>query len=162
MAIVIEDGSGSNASANSYATEAELTAYADGRDTILTGLGSVLLLQAMDYLESLSFIGSKKTKTQPLQWPREGVYIDGFEYESTEIPQELKNAQMAVAVSIDAGINPMGAISRAVKREKVDVIEVEYADNAAAVDISRSIGRAVQKLVQGGTFGGVNFRVIRG
>lgn len=161
MAIIVEDGS-IVTGANSYASEAELTAYAAARATTLTATAETLLIQAMDFIESLSFIGDKKTKDQPLQWPRENVYIDGFEYESTEIPQQLKDAQMAVALSIDAGINPLGAITRAVKREKVDVIEVEYMDNAAAVDISRSISTAIQKLIKGGSYGGVNFRVIRG
>lgn len=161
MAIVVEDGT-IVTGANSYATEAELTAYAVARTAAISSSPAALLVKAMDFIESLSFIGDKKTKDQPLQWPRENVYIDGFECESTEIPQELKAAQLAVAMSINAGIDPLGAITRAVKREKVDVIEVEYMDNAAASDISRSISTAIQKLIRGGSYGGVNFRVIRG
>lgn len=160
MSITVENGS-IVSGANSYVTEAELTAYVDARDGLLNGLESALILKAMDYLESLNFIGSKTIKTQPLQWPRNNVFIDGFEYENNEIPSELKNAQLAIATAIDEGIDPLGAISRAVKREKVDVIEVEYMDNSAPNDISRSITSAIRKLVLNSS-GGVNFRVIRG
>lgn len=161
MALIIENGT-IVTGANSYITEAAFTAWAADRAVTLTGDIEASILEAADYLETLAFIGAKKTKEQPLQWPRTGVYIDGFEYADTEIPDELKTAQYAIALSIAQGINPMGAITRAVKREKVDVLEVEYADNAAAVDISRSIGRSLRKLVEAGGFGGVNFRVIRG
>lgn len=159
--IIVEDGS-IVANANSYVSVAEYEAWAEDRQLTVGGHPEAQLIKAMDFLETLSFIGDKKTRDQSLQWPRDNVYIDGFEYESTEIPQALKEAQYAIAASILAGIDPLAAITRAVKREKVDVIEVEYMDNASATDISRSISRSIQKLIRGGSYGGVNFRVTRG
>lgn len=159
MAIVVEDGT-IVAGANSYASEAELTAYATQRGVTLTGTPEALLIRAMDYLETLEFIGTKKTSDQPLQWPRTSVYIDGYSFASDAIPQELKNAQMALAVSIDSGTDPMATLERATKREKADVLEVEYMDNASSVAIITSVNRLLRKLLAGGTGGG-SYRVVR-
>ena len=56
--IVVETGSGST-TANSYVSEQELTTYASDRGVTLTGTASVLIIQAMDYLESKMFVGTK-------------------------------------------------------------------------------------------------------
>lgn len=128
MTLIVETGS-IVTGANTYASEAELTSYLAARGLTLGGAVATaeqLLLSAMDYIESRTFAGTKKTKDQPLQWPREGVYIDGFLVESTEIPNSLKYAQIETAIAIDGGENPMANLGRVAKREKVDVIEVEY------------------------------------
>ena len=44
--IVVEDGTGTNAAANSYVTEAELTTYAADRGVTLTAATDVLLIKA--------------------------------------------------------------------------------------------------------------------
>lgn len=149
MAIVIEDGT-IVTGANSYATEAELTAYALARGTTIASGQETLLLKAMDYLEQLDYVGTKYTKDQPLQWPRDGVYIDGFPYTTTEIPPQVVTAQLAVALAINSGFDPLATIERATSREKLDVLEVEYQGNAAAYPIIRSINAAVKKIVNGG------------
>ncbi|MDT8372019.1 MAG: hypothetical protein RQ783_08530 [Gammaproteobacteria bacterium] len=158
--LVVEDGS-IVANANSYVTEAEFIAYADERLITLTAHPEVELIKAMDYLETIDFIGVKKTRDQPLQWPRDNVTIDGFSYQSTEIPVTLKNAQLAIAMSIAKGIDPLGVINRAVKREKVDVIEVEYMDSAASADMSRAISASIRKLIVNSA-SGLNFRINHG
>lgn len=132
MAIVVEDGTGLNPAANSYVSESELTTYATGRGITLVGSADHLLLLSMDTLETRKYQGAKTSTSQPLQWPRTGVVVDGSNIVSDEIPNDLKNAQIVTSLSIDAGVNPMGKIDPAVKREKVDVIEVEYQDNAAS------------------------------
>lgn len=159
MAIVVEDGS-IVSGANSYASEAELTAYATARGVTLTAGTEELLLKAMDYLETLEYVGTKSTADQPLQWPRTGVYIDGYALSDDAIPQELKNAEMALAISIDSGVDPMATLERATKREKADVLEVEYMDNASSVAIITSVNRLLRKLLAGGT-GGSSYRVVR-
>lgn len=156
MAIVVEDGTVVSG-ANSYVTEAELTTYATNRGVTISGTNSELLYKAMDYLEGQSFIGIKYSEAQPLQWPREQVWIDGYYIERTIIPTELKNAQMIIALAIDAGYDPLSTIERSTKRETVDVVTVEYMDNASAAEIIRSIPNALKKLVMG--YGG--FRVVR-
>lgn len=156
--IVVEDGSVVSG-ANSYCTTAELDTYASDRGYTLTGDNgdqSEILIKANDYLEGLDFIGIKSSRDQPLVWPRYDVYIEGWLQPSTAIPPELKTAQLAIALAIDAGNNPLAVIDRAVKREKVDVIEVEYQDTAAEAEIIRSIAHPLKKLLRPG-----GFRVIR-
>ena len=104
--IVVEDGT-VVAWANSYVTEAELTTYAADRGITLTAATDVLLIKAMDYIESLSFIGSKFSEGQSLQWPRSNVYIDGFYFVPTIIPPALQTGQIATALAIDSENSPL-------------------------------------------------------
>ncbi len=145
---------------DSYIDEAELQAYAAARGVTLNGDPSVQLIKAMDYLESQSFKGTKTDTAQPLQWPRTGVYIDGVLIDSDTVPQEVKDAQAVIAVSIDQGYDPMATYGPAVKREKVDVIEIEYKDSASTTDYSPAITRALDKLIvsSGGSIQLMSFR----
>jgi hypothetical protein len=148
--IVVEDGTGLTNS-NSYVSEAELTTYATDRGVTISGTNAVLLIQSMDYIESQDFKGYKYTEEQALQWPRGNVSIDGYLIDVDEIPTLLKEAQMETALSIDAGNNPMATVGRATKREKVDVIEVEYMDNAAESVYITAAETKLTKLVQAKT-----------
>lgn len=158
--IVIEDGT-AKTNSNSYVTEAEVTTYASDRGITLTATEAVLIIKAMDYLETLSFIGYKKTEDQALQWPRDQVYIDNFYIESDTIPQELKNAQLALCMSIDAGVDPASDLERTTKREKVGDIEVEYRDTSASRELATKANYWLRKLVKG-SVGGSGFMVSRG
>lgn len=149
MAIIIEDGS-IVAGANSYASESQLSDYADVRGISLLISQDELLIRAMDFIEQLDYVGSRLTKDQPLQWPRDNVFIDGFPYSKSEIPPQLIKAQLAVAISINAGVDPLSTIERATKKEKLDVLEVEYQDNASATPVIRAVNAAIRKIVKGG------------
>ena len=159
--IVVEDGTGTNAAANSYVSEAELTTYAADRGITLTAATDVLLIKAMDYIESLSFIGTKFSEGQALQWPRSNVYIDGFYFVPTIIPPALQTGQIATALAIDSENSPLANVERATKREKVDVIEVEYMDSAAAQPIVKTINAAMRKLLVSGGSSTTTFAVTR-
>ena len=119
---------------NSYVTEAELATYASDRGiTIATVDTTILLIKAMDFLESRNFIGVKTDITQVLQWPRE--VCTGILYcaiDNTVVPTAIKQAQMIAALIIDGGNEVQPTVERAVKSERVDVLEVEYMDNAIA------------------------------
>lgn len=123
--ITVETGTGS-ASSNSYISVADFETYASDRGITLTGVSSELLIMAMDYIESMKFIGNKNTSEQALQWPRVYAYLDGFVIDSTTIPVLLKDALCEVAIGIDEGNNPLASEDRQTKREKVGDIEVEY------------------------------------
>ena len=122
---------------DSYASEAELAAYALARGVDLVGDATVLLIQAMDWLESQPFIGYRTVAGQALCFPR-----SGFQYPDTEatyfvptlynttIPPRIKQAQIVAALLIDGGASLLGAVDRAVKSEKVGDLAVEYMDNA--------------------------------
>ena len=161
MATIIVENGTVVAGANSYVSEADLTAYAADRGVTLTTALDVLIIKAMDYIESLSFIGDKHTEAQPLQWPRDEVYIDRYYIERETIPKELKKGVYTAALAIDAELDPLRIIERATKREKVDVIEVEYMDSAAAQPIVKTINAAMRKILAGGGSSTTTFAVTR-
>lgn len=132
MALIIEDGSGV-VGANSYVDAAYASSYASSRgENLPTDPAEVekLLIQAMDYIEAFrnQFQGSKTDPTQELQWPRINVVIDDQDFPSDAIPKELRLAQSQLAIDSYAigGLTPT-TDSYAIAKEKIDVIEVEYA-----------------------------------
>ena len=135
---------------NSYIDEAELLAYALLRGvTITTENASIDLIKAMDYLESQSFKGWKTESDQALQWPRANVYIDGVLIDSATVPQQTKDAQAVIAMSIEAGFDPLATYGPAVKSEKVDVIQITYKDSSSTTDYSPNITRALEPITTG-------------
>lgn len=84
--------------------------------------------------------GYRHSATQTLDWPRDFVYLEPFilgavgSYpylvSNAIVPTEVKNA--CAELALKASTATLAAdITPAVKREKVDVIEVEYADYAS-------------------------------
>lgn len=100
MALVIEDGT-AKANANTYASVAELRAYAELRAATVPDEDAdceVLLIKAMESLEAQNFVGIKRTKDQALQWPRFDVMVEQWPVNSNEIPRQLIQAQCALAI----------------------------------------------------------------
>lgn len=159
MALVVEDGSRVSGS-NTYVTTAELTAYATARGITISGDEEELLIKSMDYLESLSYIGLKYTRDQSLQWPRVDAMVDGYYINADSIPAELKNGQMAVALSIDNGQDPLADIPRLKSSVKVGDLAVTY-EKGAATTIVRKISSSLYKLLSS-SIGGSSFKVDRG
>tara|TARA_R110000772_G_scaffold170373_4_gene282277 strand:- start:252 stop:734 length:483 start_codon:yes stop_codon:yes gene_type:complete len=160
MTLIIETGTGKTDS-QTYISEIEMTAYAAARGITIVGDVSVLLLRAALYVEGLSFIGLKNTKEQAMQFPRLNAYIDDFAILTTEIPQLLKDLQAEVSIAIGNANDPLATVERAVKKEKVDKIEVEYQDNAAPFVYNLRIKSLERKLVTSGS-GTSSFSVSRG
>jgi hypothetical protein len=139
MTIIVETGSGDNASANSYADVTGLRDYAELRGADLPVDDAdceVLLIKAMDYLESLAakYKGHKTKASQPLQWPRADVWgVDrvGELLANNAIPRALEYAQYSLAIeanAVDLQPTRLPTDSGPIVREKVDVSEVEYAN----------------------------------
>ena len=122
MAVTI-DATAGDASANSYITLSDAQAIVDGmvEDADVTAWASATddqknraLYTATQRLDRERFIGARATDTQALQWPRTGVrkpdtyvntYATGFPfrisadyYTDTEIPDQIKRAQIELAV----------------------------------------------------------------
>ena len=116
---------------DSYATEAELLAYATARGITISGDQTQLLIRAMDYLENQRFIGYKAASDQALQWPRTGVVIDGWDIDSTVTPNKVKVAQMEVALAMDADSDPMAVTDPDIKTQSVGTISITYQDNSS-------------------------------
>lgn len=161
--IIVEDGS-IVAGANSYISEFGLTTYAADRGITLTVAPDVLITRSMTHIETQDYKGAKvDPAVQSLQWPRDGVYIDGYLVPYDSIPSDLENAQYETCLSIDRGQDPSATVERATSKEKVKTIEVEYQDNASATPSYTAINRWLAKLVDGGTGGGsIKFKVSRG
>jgi hypothetical protein len=145
MALIIEDGS-LVVGANSFATVAEVRAYAAARASDLTGKTDAeleaALIVAMDYLATFEprLSGLRISPDQYLMYPRDGVYINGFLFADDAIPRTLKDAQCQAALESTGGLDlmPTGD-GRAIKKEKVDVIETEYAEGASGAPQPRLI-----------------------
>ena len=158
MTTIVENGT-IVANANSYVSDANFAVYAADHGITVTGVAAELLLNAAIYVEQLSFVGTKRTKEQTMQFPRNDVYIDGWNYLSTEIPKLLIDLQCEVALAIDGGDDPLATVARATKKEKVDAIEVEYADSAAPFVYNLKIKALERKLTN--MSGGLSFTVTR-
>jgi len=148
-AIIIEDGT-AKSNSNTYASVSQLTTYAADRNITLTGTygdETEVLYKAMDFLEALPFIGYKYTDAQALQWPRYGVVIDTYDVLTTEIPQQLITAQLAIAIAIDQGFDPLARYARTQEQVKVGPIMVKYSKSASSVPTDPAVWRNLDKLL---------------
>lgn len=97
MALVVEDGTGTNPLANSYVSTAEFAAYwlDRGFDYTIYSTPAIeqALIKATDYIEQTNFglfKGHILEEDQPLQWPRSSVYVNCLEADA--MPKQLKYA----------------------------------------------------------------------
>ena len=132
MAVTI-DATAGDASANSYITLSDAQAIVDGmvEDADVTAWASATddqknraLYTATQRLDRERFIGAKATNTQALQLPRTGVrkpdtyvntYATGFPFRisedyfsETEIPDQVKRAQVVLAVYLNNNKDGIG------------------------------------------------------
>ena len=151
---------------NTYASEAELSAYASAREIDIAGTPSTLLTKAMDFLATLEdqWQGSRTSASQSLAWPRTGVYVYGTALADDAIPQSLKDAQCRLALDVDAGVALLPTVSAGSKgsviEETVDVVTVKYAEGANNTQPVFTAAMGLLKpLMKAG--GGINFEVRR-
>jgi hypothetical protein len=132
MAVTI-DATAGGASANSYLTLSDAQDIVDGmvEDADVTAWASATtdqknraLYTATQRLDRERFIGARATDTQALQWPRTGVrkpdtyvntYATGFPFRisedyftDTEIPDQVKRAQVVLAVYLNNNKDGIG------------------------------------------------------
>lgn len=122
-----------------YLSVADADAYWSARNNstwaaATTAAKEKALIEATQYIDgAFSFIGDQKPDNV-LAWPRYNVFIvsgnfAGKTYDSDTIPPQVKNACAELALSaLSARLVEAAARGGAIKREKVDVIEVEYMD----------------------------------
>lgn len=178
MALIVEDGTG-KADAESYISVSDAASYLSDRGysafaaLATDALKEAALRKATDYMEQAyrtRWKGTRVTATQALSWPRlyverEDYYvtfatppqnIDGtYYYPGDEVPVEVKNACALLALkSIDGDLN--ADLTQGVKREKVDVLEVEY-DSASPQYVRY---RAIDNMLAVFITGGVNSKKV--
>lgn len=156
MAFTTEDGT-IVAGANSYVTVAYADTYHDDRgNTSWTGTDAVkqaALIKATDYVDqNYDFNGYIYDEDQALNWPR-----SIFNADTDEIPDKLQQAVCMLALeALSEDLNP--TLGRNVKREKVDVIEVEYQDGASMSKTRPAIYGLLKDYVSGSKY---NVKVTR-
>jgi hypothetical protein len=132
MAVTI-DATAGGANANSYLTLSDAQDIVDGmvEDADVTAWASATtdqknraLYTATQRLDRERFLGARATDTQALQWPRTGVrkpdtyvntYATGFPFRisedyftDTEIPNQVKRAQVVLAVYLNNNKDGIG------------------------------------------------------
>lgn len=143
MALIVEDGTG-KADAEALATVAQYKTYLANRGITVSSQSDTdieqMLRKASDKFAGYrgTWKGYRLKSTQALDWPRYGVTmrdIGAFTLDPNVIPTAIVNANILLAykafVADDHDLQP--AIERVTLKEKVDVIEVEYAPDASVV-----------------------------
>ncbi len=162
MTLIVEDGTGKS-DAESYVSVADT-------DTYLLNLGYTVwaklntqeneqaLRRATKYMGQayrLRWIGSRKTSTQALDWPRvDAVDYEGFEYSDSVVPQLVKNACAELSFKAASG-ELVQDMTQTVVREKVDKIEVEYAKGSVANTKYTGIDLSLRPILVSASYGGL-------
>lgn len=162
MTIIIEDGS-VVPNANSYASIAEADVYfALVTDTVWAGKTTAEkeagLIKGTRFIDATyMFKGTLKSHEQALSFPRLSLVDNEGRDFSGVIPAKLKNALCEFALaSFTSNLTPTVGADSAVKRKKVDVLEIEYRDNAP----TKTTFSSGQNFLTGlyiGLFGGAMF-----
>lgn len=166
MALTVETGSGS-ASSESYASVADVDVYQSNRGvtlwaTLSTAEKEQALRRATTYMEQvyrLRWKGLRTSIPQALSWPRYlaervdvGYYAPAGYYETNVVPSEVVAACCELAFKAAFGdLSP--DIGRVTKREKVDVIEVEYESGRAPFVRFRAVDNLLAPLLKGDASG---------
>lgn len=151
VTLIIEDGS-LVANANSYITVTAWDNWATDRGITHSHSDAKIshaILRAMDYFESLNFLGLKHTETQALQWPRDRVFVDHYDVDSNEIPKEVKNAMYEltkIELDGDSALNPQ---ERQTESEQIGDIRVTYSSNSMMRKRTPAFNHAVRKIIHG-------------
>lgn len=155
MTLIVEDGTGLN-NAESYASVAFADAYFAARMTgSWDGSNShkeMLLRLATDHIDAVygqRFKGTKGTLSQALQWPRIGAWVDGYEYPLDEVPIEVQRACCEFAHAANTQ-TLLPTLEQGVKREKIDVIEIEYDEFSSRLPKFTKAASFLAKYLTGG------------
>ena len=152
-------------SSNSYVT---LQQFADYRDLYRINADAFdgataddkvrALLMAARRLDRENWIGSPVTDTQALAWPRSGVCkIDavrgdglsywGEEYSTTEIPLQIKHAQMELALSYLDGFDD--GEEDAIQSFSADGVSVEFRGSRPSGSLPSAVSQLIGGLLRG-------------
>lgn len=160
MAFVVETGAGSS-NANSFASVAAADNYVaergiTGWSNLSTGAKEQALIKATDYLEATyrdAWKGDRVTQTQALSWPRISAYVDRFLLDSNIVPQPVVKACIEMALRSSTGETLIEDQGQRVKREKVDVLEVEYQDYTDSTKRYPAVNRMLLAYLKSGSDG---------
>ena len=148
MALVVEDGSNVSG-ANTHVTLAEFKAWADERGITYDNDAKITnhIYRAMDFIERQNFQGRKANETQPLQFPRTDVMIDGYYVDANEIPKELKIALYEQINIEHLTFSKLNTVDRRTISESIGDISVTYASNSSSQTDTPALTLALKKLI---------------
>ena len=134
MAIIVEDGTIVTGS-NSFITRADYIAFAESIGVTITDdvTADEQLIKAGNFINAHenNLKGTLVERDQSMAYPRHDLVIDGWYWLSTEITAQVIDAQIYLALDLNAGedlYNRSQNPNLATKREKIDgAVEVEYA-----------------------------------
>lgn len=167
MALIVEDGTmvtGAESYASvTYANNYNLLIGNEAWSDLDLSVKEQCLRKATQYMQSkyyANWLGSKRLSTQALDWPRDGVVIFGTEYiqPNSIIPNEIKNACCILASKASTSALFTDK-ERAVKREKVDVLETEYSEYDTTEKTYREVESMLGRYMTGG--GSRGLQVVR-
>ena len=179
MAASIDSTVGGTA-ANSYASVAEFTTWAETRqpstafDDATADQRIRALITAARRLDQERYKGVRVEETQALQWPRYGVeqpdiaysvldgpvFTESTWYATDEIPQRVKNAQMELAYQVLAGnSSPDNTGLEGFKNVKVGALDITPNHALRAGKLTEDVLREIRPLLKGG---GNGMRLVRG
>lgn len=164
MALIVESGEGL-ANAESYISVADAdarhTAFGNSAWTGSDAVKEAALRRATAYMMQAyrgRWKGTRLMRAQALDWPRHGAVVDGFDWPSNAVPEEVANACADLAIKALAGDLNADQNGRAVIREKVGPLETEYAEYGSTAAQYRAVDMALSALLTGG---GANVRLVR-
>lgn len=145
MPLIIETGS-IVPNADSYVTRADYITYAAARGVTVADVDAtdVTLRKAAQFIDSheSNLKGMRVQRDQPMAFPRIGAYIDGWHWNSEEIPRQVILAQLNIALDMEAGIDPYNPPvnpNRATVAERVEgAVSVQYANGGIAQKLGRT------------------------
>jgi hypothetical protein len=165
VALIVEDGS-QVSGAESYISLTAAAAYHSARgNAAWAALASdtvreQLLRKATDYMIEVyrqAWQGRRVTATQALDWPRYGVYLDGFLSDDDFVPVEVQNACAVLALKAQSGPLVQDTTQTRV-RVKVGPIETEFDPYSPQTKRYTSIDRMLAPFL---TYSGVSARLVR-
>lgn len=160
---------------NSYVTSAEFTTWAETRQPATAYTDATpderirALISATRRLDQAPWKGVRVNETQALQWPRYGVekpdiaysvldgpmFMESTWYDTDEIPQRVKNAQMETAYQILAGgVTPDNTGLEGFQNVKVGPLDITPNHSRRAGQLTEDVTREIKPLLKV-TSGGV-------
>ena len=162
MSLIVEDGTGV-VGAESYATEAQATAYFSNRGvTTWTAVANkeAALRKATDYMVQnyrLAWKGCRVDPEQALDWPRFECYVSGhrsgkfssdYLVPSNVVPNEVRNACIELALKTSSeDLNP--DLTQQVLSEKVGSLAVTYSESSPQYKRFRAVDMSLRHLLVG-------------
>ena len=162
MALTVEDGT-IVAGADSYASQADFSAYAALMGLTLTGDAAsqeIDMRRAGAYLDrQFTFVGRPVNRDQTMEWPR--YYedeIEGVSLPTNEVPVEIVQAQYEIAYLFNSG-NDLFAYTSGAAVKKTKVVagpvssETEYEGASDVQSRTIAVEGLLDSFITGGTPG---------